>query len=257
MLPTADEPASGTPSSSSVSYLRIDPACLHLQLRRLQRPQATQSPGACLLAARDKNTAILLFVDELRYVANDQLAALIVALHRCARRSLPLMLVGAGLPQLRGQLGDAKSYAERLFQFPEVAELDPLAAERALVEPAAEEGVIMEPPRPCADCRRAAAADPVSNLSPPPYRPRTTRGGRDGQPEVRDAPLPTGADAHAPGRVRSADRRRQAHAPTTSGLAPTRRESSGTSWLNPAASCPRRRRSHRVPGPRRSRTGGP
>lgn len=92
-------------------------------------------------AAAKNDTAIVLFVDELQYVGKEQLAALIVALHRCAQRRLPVMLVGAGLPQLLGQMGDAKSYAERLFNFPNVAELDEAAAKRALAEPAEEEDV--------------------------------------------------------------------------------------------------------------------
>ena len=70
-------------------------------------------------AAQKAGTALVLFVDELQYVEEPQLAALIVALHRAAQRSLPVVLVGAGLPQLRGQMGRAKSYAERLFDFPE------------------------------------------------------------------------------------------------------------------------------------------
>ena len=64
---------------------------------------------------RAKN--VLLFIDELQYVAEDQLASLITALHRCAQQQVPVMLVGAGLPQLPGQMGRAKSYAERLFDF--------------------------------------------------------------------------------------------------------------------------------------------
>jgi hypothetical protein len=70
------------------------------------------------LAAREGETAMVMFIDEMQYVATDQLAALITALHRAAQRRLPIMLVGAGLPQLPGRTGDAKSYAERLFDFP-------------------------------------------------------------------------------------------------------------------------------------------
>jgi hypothetical protein len=61
---------------------------------------------------------------------------LISALHRCAQRQLPITLVGAGLPQLVGQTGRAKSYAERLFDFPEIGALAPEAARAALVVPA-------------------------------------------------------------------------------------------------------------------------
>lgn len=96
-------------------------------------------------AARERGTAVALFIDELQYVAEDQLAALITALHRCAQQSLPLTLVGAGLPHLIGQTGRAKSYAERLFDFPEIGPLSPEAARQALTAPAARHGVAYEP----------------------------------------------------------------------------------------------------------------
>ena len=96
-------------------------------------------------AASDAGTALVLFVDELQYVAEDELAALIVALLRVAQRRLPVMLVGAGLPQLRGRTGDAKSYAERLFDFPEVGPLSHVAAERALAKPIRDEDAEITP----------------------------------------------------------------------------------------------------------------
>ncbi|HVT90738.1 MAG TPA: ATP-binding protein [Tepidisphaeraceae bacterium] len=92
-------------------------------------------------AARDGGTAIAMFVDELQYVAEDQLAALITALHRTAQRQLPVILVGAGLPQLAGQMGKAKSYAERLFDFPSVGPLTRESANRAIEKPANDQGV--------------------------------------------------------------------------------------------------------------------
>ena len=87
-------------------------------------------------AARQAETVIAIFVDELQYVEEEQLASLITALHRSAQRQLPVGLVGAGLPQLRGRMGRAKSYAERLFDFPEIGPLSPQAARQALVIPA-------------------------------------------------------------------------------------------------------------------------
>jgi hypothetical protein len=92
-------------------------------------------------AAKEGETALALFIDELQYVAEDELAALITALHRAAQRQLPVVLVGAGLPQLRGRMGRAKSYAERLFDFPEVGPLPPEAARSAIRKPAEAEGV--------------------------------------------------------------------------------------------------------------------
>lgn len=95
-------------------------------------------------AAAQAGTALVMFVDELQYVKEDELAALITALHRCAQRRLPVALVGAGLPQLRGQMGEAKSYAERLFDFPEVGPLSPEAATLAIAKPALDQGVAFE-----------------------------------------------------------------------------------------------------------------
>ena len=92
-------------------------------------------------AAQRAGTALVLFIDELQYVKENELAALITGLHRTAQRKLPIGLVGAGLPQLRGRMGQAKSYAERLFDFPEIGELPPPAARQALVKPALDQGV--------------------------------------------------------------------------------------------------------------------
>ncbi len=92
-------------------------------------------------AAKKAGTALVLFVDELQYVEETQLAALITALHRAAQRRLPIVLLGAGLPQLRGQMGLAKSYAERLFDFPEIGPLNEVDASIAIAKPAKDEGV--------------------------------------------------------------------------------------------------------------------
>ncbi len=92
-------------------------------------------------AAKSGATALALFIDELQYVEEEQLAALITALHRAAQRRLPIVLVGAGLPQLRGQTGRAKSYAERLFDFPEIGPLDEISARSAIAKPALAQSV--------------------------------------------------------------------------------------------------------------------
>ena len=95
-------------------------------------------------AAEAAGTALALFIDELQYVREDELAALITALHRSAQRRHPVVLVGAGLPQLRGRMGRAKSYAERLFDFPEIGPLSSSAARQALVKPAESQNVHFE-----------------------------------------------------------------------------------------------------------------
>ena len=92
-------------------------------------------------AAKKAGTALVMFVDELQYVDEEQLASLITALHRSAQRSLPVVLVGAGLPQLPGKMGRAKSYAERLFDFPQIGPLSVEAARLAIYKPAAEQGI--------------------------------------------------------------------------------------------------------------------
>ena len=96
------------------------------------------------MAAKEAGTALVLFVDELQYVKEEELAALITALHRTTQRRLPIVLVGAGLPQLRGRMGNAKSYAERLFDFPEIGALPDEAAGDAIAKPAVAEGVAID-----------------------------------------------------------------------------------------------------------------
>lgn len=95
-------------------------------------------------AARERDTAFVLGIDELQYVAEPELAALIAALHRVAQRQLPFTLIGAGLPQLLGQMGDAKSYAERLFEFVPLGPLDDAAARDAIRLPIQRESAAIE-----------------------------------------------------------------------------------------------------------------
>lgn len=92
------------------------------------------------LAAKSAGTALAMFIDELQYVEEPQLAALITAMHRTEQRRLPVVLVAAGLPQIRGRMGDAKSYAERLFDFPFIGPLTPEAARLAIRKPLLDEG---------------------------------------------------------------------------------------------------------------------
>ena len=110
--------------------------------------------------AAKAGTALVLFIDELQYVDEVELAALITALHRCAQRKLPITLVGAGLPQLRGRMGRAKSYAERLFDFPEVGALPGDAARIAIGKPIREQA---------ADIDAAALAQIVERTQGYPY----------------------------------------------------------------------------------------
>lgn len=95
-------------------------------------------------AARERDTAVILAIDEIQYVRETEMAALIAALHAVAQAQMPVAMVAAGLPQLLGQMGRAKSYAERLFEFVEVARLDPGAAHNAIVLPIEREGEEIE-----------------------------------------------------------------------------------------------------------------
>jgi hypothetical protein len=97
--------------------------------------------GTLGTAAKERATAMALFIDELQYVPEDQLGALIFALHQASQNQLPVTMVAAGLPQLVGQTGKAKSYAERLFEFISIDRLDEPAGTDALCKPAEAQGV--------------------------------------------------------------------------------------------------------------------
>ena len=95
-------------------------------------------------AARARKTAVAIIIDELQYLSESEFSALIMALHKIAQKGLPLLLVGAGLPQVVGLAGRSKSYAERLFDYPEIGPLSPTDARLALVEPAERAGVVFQ-----------------------------------------------------------------------------------------------------------------
>jgi hypothetical protein len=94
--------------------------------------------------ARDHDCGVLLTIDELHYVPRKVLAALVLGLHRANQLALPVTIAGAGLPSLATLTGEAKSYSERMFTFPQVGSLSDADARRALTDPAAEEGVIWD-----------------------------------------------------------------------------------------------------------------
>lgn len=97
-------------------------------------------------AARDHGVGVILLIDEIQFLQQHELEGLIVALHKCARRSLPITLVGAGLPQMPRLAGEAKSYSERLFRFVHIGPLAPGTFARDAVElPANALGVAYAP----------------------------------------------------------------------------------------------------------------
>lgn len=95
-------------------------------------------------AAKEKERGVVLLLDEVQFLSKQQLEAVIGALHKMVQRKLPVTLVGAGLPQIAELAGDAKSYAERLFKFPSIGNLDGDDARAALTKPAAEEDVTFD-----------------------------------------------------------------------------------------------------------------
>ncbi len=96
-------------------------------------------------AAADRNTMLAVFIDEIQYLAADDLGAFLSALHQVGQAAKPVLLIGAGLPQIAGLMGEAKSYSERLIRFVGVGPLSPDDARAALAVPAQAENVRWEP----------------------------------------------------------------------------------------------------------------
>jgi len=95
-------------------------------------------------AAEKREAAVVLLIDEIQYLSKTDLSALIMALHKISQRQLPILLFGGGLPQLAKLAGDAKSYAERLFDYPPIGPLDPASARQALQAPAQRDNVVYD-----------------------------------------------------------------------------------------------------------------
>ena len=95
-------------------------------------------------AAEERKSAVAVLIDEIQYFNHKELGALIMAMHKVQQHQLPLVLLGAGLPVLPGLAGESKSYAERLFSFPDIGALSADDAAKALREPAQSAGVVFE-----------------------------------------------------------------------------------------------------------------
>jgi hypothetical protein len=96
-------------------------------------------------AAEERQTSVAILIDELQYFSLKELSALIMAMHRIQQRQLPLVLVGAGLPILPGLAGESKSYAERLFSFPDIGPLSEADSNKALQDPVQSAGQQFDP----------------------------------------------------------------------------------------------------------------
>ncbi len=97
-------------------------------------------------AAEERKSAVAVLIDEIQYFNQKELGALIMAMHKVQQRRLPLVLLGAGLPILPGLAGESKSYAERLFSFPDIGALSEKDTAKALRDPAQAAGVVFANP---------------------------------------------------------------------------------------------------------------
>ena len=131
------------PDGSLTAGLDVDAAAGRADTGNLNDdlPDVFESIGS---AARETGVGVVFLFDEIQFLSKQELEALIGAVHRTVQRQLPITFAGAGLPQLPGLAGDAKSYAERLFKFPMIGELPELEAGQALTEPARLEEVEYE-----------------------------------------------------------------------------------------------------------------
>jgi len=148
-------------SSSSISELLardVQKTLLQLSLAKFELGVDLRKIGNASMLADDmteiflalgdalvsKGEGFILFLDELQFIKEHEFRALISALHRVNQKSLPISLAAAGLPNIPQVAGEARSYAERLFDFPTIGKLEPPDAQAALVEPAKQRGAQYE-----------------------------------------------------------------------------------------------------------------
>jgi len=86
--------------------------------------------------AEEKGRGVAFLLDEVQFVPASEFGPFVVALHRLNQKALPVTCVAAGLPSLPALVGEAKSYAERLFEYPRIDRLDKAYALAALTQPA-------------------------------------------------------------------------------------------------------------------------
>jgi hypothetical protein len=96
-------------------------------------------------AAEERRVPAAILIDEIQYLRPTELSALIMAMHKMQQQQLPLVLVGAGLPIVPGLAGESKSYAERLFSFPDIGPLSEAESNKAIREPIEGAGEVIEP----------------------------------------------------------------------------------------------------------------
>lgn len=95
-------------------------------------------------AAASRDATVVLILDEMQYLGKTEMSALIMAMHKVSQKQLPVVMFGAGLPPLLGNMGNSKSYAERLFDYPRVDPLDAAAVRLAIEAPVEKEGAYID-----------------------------------------------------------------------------------------------------------------
>lgn len=95
-------------------------------------------------AAKEEKKCVCILIDETQYLKEKDMAALIASCHKISQKELPLVVICAGLPSIAALSGDAKSYAERLFEFIPIKYLEPPQDSLAITEPARLKNVAYE-----------------------------------------------------------------------------------------------------------------
>jgi hypothetical protein len=95
-------------------------------------------------AAAEKGRGVCFLFDEVQFVPADEFGPFVVGLHRLAQKSLPVTCVAAGLPSLPALVGEAKSFAEGLFEYARIDRLPEADAIAALAVPARGRDVVFE-----------------------------------------------------------------------------------------------------------------
>jgi hypothetical protein len=96
-------------------------------------------------SAAELGAGVALFVDEMQDLTKEELAAVCQACHEAGQQDAQFYVVGAGLPSLPRALADARSYAERLFDYWSIGALSPEDTAAALTKPALEVAVEWDP----------------------------------------------------------------------------------------------------------------
>lgn len=127
----------GDKARRGLAVLKSFVGAINIKIGEVDLPNLFVAVGE---AAEERSVGVAILIDEIQYFSSSELSALIMAMHKMQQRQLPLVLIAAGLPILPGLAGDAKSYAERLFSFPDVGPLPESEASKALQGPVRKAG---------------------------------------------------------------------------------------------------------------------